>query len=54
MSTSLRIHLLGSFRLVAGDEVARGLDHARLKELVAHLLLNRHRPISRQHLPFLF
>ena len=54
MSTFLRIHLLGSFRLVAGDEAARGLDHARLKELLAYLLLNRHRPISRQQLAFLF
>ena len=50
MSTSPAIHLLGSFHLVAGDEATGGLD-PRLKELVAYLLLNRHRPVSRQHLP---
>jgi DNA-binding SARP family transcriptional activator/tetratricopeptide (TPR) repeat protein len=50
----LTIHLLGGLRIMAGDEGVAGLHHARLQELLAYLLLQRGRPVSRQHLAFLF
>lgn len=53
-SESLRIHLLGSFRLLHGDQPVAGFDQARLQELLAYLLLHRNSPVSRQHLAFLF
>ncbi len=54
LSESLRIHLLGSFRLLHGDQPVAGFDQARLQELLAYLLLHRNGPVSRQHLAFLF
>lgn len=53
-SESLRIHLLGSFRLLHGDRPVAGFDQGRLQELLAYLLLHRNSPVSRQHLAFLF
>ncbi len=50
----LTIYLLGGLRVTAGDEGVAGLHHARLQELLAYLLLQRGRPVSRQHLAFLF
>ena len=51
---ALRLHLLGSFRLLYRDEVVRGFDQARLQELLAYLLLHRNAPVSRQQLAFIF
>lgn len=50
----LTIHLLGGFRITAGDQGVTSLEHARLQDLLAYLLLQRGRPVSRQHLAFLF
>jgi hypothetical protein len=50
---TLTIHLLGGFRITAGDQGVTSLEHARLQELLAFLLLQRGRPVSRQHLAFL-
>lgn len=41
MST-LRIHLLGDFRLLWGDELLTGFYHPRQQALLAFLLLHRH------------
>ena len=54
MPSSVKIHLLGSFRLLHHDEAVKGLDQGRLQELLAHLLLRRGSLISRQQLAFLF
>lgn len=51
---TLTIHLLGGFRITAGDQGVTSLEHARLQDLLAYLLLQRGRPVSRQHLAFLF
>ena len=51
---TLTVHLLGGFRIMAGHDGVAGLNHARLQELLAYLLLHRQRPIARQHLAFLF
>ena len=51
---TLRVHLLGSFRLLHRDEAVTGFDQARLQELLAYLLLHRKVPIPRQQLAFLF
>ena len=51
---TLTVHLLGGFRITTGHEGVIGLNHARLQELLAYLLLHRERPIARQHLAFLF
>ncbi len=54
LADTLRIHLLGSFRLLHRDEVVKGFDQARLQELLAYLLLHRDSPVPRQQLAFLF
>ncbi|MFO7632804.1 MAG: hypothetical protein R6W76_09705, partial [Caldilinea sp.] len=51
---ALTIHLLGGFRFAAGDKRVASLDHARLQELAAYLLLQRGSLASRQHLAFRF
>ena len=51
---TLRVHLLGSFRLLHRDEAVTGFDQARLQELLAYLLLHRNVPVPRQQLAFLF
>lgn len=51
---TLRLHLLGSFRLLHRDEAVKGFDQARLQELFAYLLLHRNAPVSRQQLAFVF
>ena len=51
---TLRVHLLGSFRLLHCDEAVTGFDQARLQELLAYLLLHRNVPVPRQQLAFLF
>lgn len=49
---ALTIHLLGGFRISAGDTAAAGLDHARVQRLLAYLLLHRRAPRSRQQIAF--
>ena len=51
---TLTKHLFGGFRITAGDQGVTNLEHARLQDLLAYLLLQRGRPVSRQHLAFLF
>src|SRR3954467_4762456 len=51
---TLRIVLLGDFRLVYGDEPITSVNTARLQSLLAYLLLHRHAPQSRQHIAFQF
>jgi DNA-binding SARP family transcriptional activator len=46
--------LLGGFRITAGDQGVTSLEHARLQDLLAYLLLQRGRPVSRQQLASLF
>jgi DNA-binding SARP family transcriptional activator len=50
----LTVFLLGGFRLTAEQEPVTGLERPRLQELLAYLLLQRDRPLPRQHLAFLF
>src|SRR5215212_4412714 len=51
---TLRIVLLGDFRLVYGDEPITSVNTARLQSLLAYLLLHRQAPQSRQHVAFQF
>jgi len=51
---TLRITLLGSFRLLLAGRPVPGFDQARLQQLLAYLLLNRGSPVPRQQLAFLF
>ncbi|HOQ98335.1 MAG TPA: BTAD domain-containing putative transcriptional regulator, partial [Anaerolineae bacterium] len=53
MDETLRVRLLGGFRLVHGDVPVEGLDAPRLQSLVAYLLLHREGPQPRRHLAFL-
>lgn len=50
----LEVCLLGQFRVSYGGELTTSLNHARLQELFAYLLLQRGKPVSRQQLAFLF
>jgi DNA-binding SARP family transcriptional activator len=50
---TLTIHLLGGFRIASVNHGVVGLEHARLQDLLAYLLLQRGRPVPRQHLSFL-
>ena len=51
---SLRIQLLGQFSVTDTAEAVVGVNHARLQELLAYLLLHRNTPVSRQQLAFIF
>ena len=51
---SLRIQLLGQFSVTDATEAVASVNHARLQELLAYLLLHRNAPVSRQQLAFLF
>jgi DNA-binding SARP family transcriptional activator len=53
MST-LRIQLLGDFRLIYGDEPLTAIVQARQQALLAYLVLHCDAPQSRHHLAFLF
>ena len=53
-SAILSIQLLGDFSLVYGDVPLRTVSTARLKSLLAYLLLHRNVPLSRHQLAFLF
>ncbi|MFN8493654.1 MAG: BTAD domain-containing putative transcriptional regulator [Caldilineaceae bacterium] len=50
---SLRIQMLGDFRLMDDDSVMAAITQARHQALLAYLLLHRHAPQSRQQLAFL-
>ena len=54
MASDLRVHLLGDFRIVRGDEGVVTLGSPRLQALLAHLILHRSSPRTRRHLAFLF
>lgn len=51
---SLKVQLLGDFRLTYGGEAVREIDTPRLQSLLAFLLLHRGAPQSRRRLAFLF
>src|SRR5574341_522782 len=51
---TLHIRLLGELSLVFGDMPVLTINTARLRSLLAYLLLHRTTPQSRQHLAFLF
>lgn len=51
MST-LRIHLLGQFRLDYAGETVTAVNSDRLRSLLAYLVLHRHAHIPRRHLAF--
>jgi len=50
----LRIHLLGEFSLLYGDQPVTGVNTPRLQALLAYLLLHRKAPQSRRYLAFMF
>ncbi len=52
MVPTLHIHLLGEFRLSAGDTPVTTLDQERLQALLAYLVLQRATPHSRRQLAF--
>jgi DNA-binding SARP family transcriptional activator len=52
-SPTLRIQLLGDFRLAYDGEAVMTVNTARLQSLLAYLVLHREAPQSRQHLAFL-
>lgn len=54
MLPSLQVRLLGASDLRQRNEVLKGLDQPRLRELLAYLLVHRAAPVSRQQLAFLF
>jgi len=53
MSATLRINLLGGFRLYCDDTLVTSHNTPRLQSLVAYLVLHRDAPQPRQHLAFL-
>jgi DNA-binding SARP family transcriptional activator/predicted ATPase len=53
-STTLRVRLLGDFRLRCGNEPAAVVSSPRLQSLLAYLVLHRDAPQLRQYLAFLF
>lgn len=54
MTPSLRIHLLGEFRLFVADRPMPTIDRPRQQALLAYLLLHRHAPQPRQQVAFCF
>lgn len=50
----LRVHLLGSFRLLRDDHPIAGFEKTCLRDLLAYLVLFRTTPISQQQLAFTF
>jgi predicted ATPase/DNA-binding SARP family transcriptional activator len=50
---TMRLHLLGGFRLVAGDTPLTQVTAPRLQALLAYLALRRASPQHRQHLAFM-
>jgi DNA-binding SARP family transcriptional activator len=54
LTLSLRIGLLGDFRILHGDRPITGVENPRLQSLLAYLLLHRDAPQSRAQLSYLF
>ncbi len=50
----MEVYLLGRFQVNIEGEAISQLNHARLQELLAYLLLHRGKPVSRQQIAFLF
>jgi DNA-binding SARP family transcriptional activator len=50
----LTLQLLGSFQMTGGGQPIAGLNQARLRELLAYLVLRRGAPVARSSLAFLF
>ncbi len=50
----LQISLLGTFSLRYGDQSVNTVNTARMRSLLAYLLLHRQAPVFRQHVAFLF
>ena len=46
----VQIHLLGKFAVMAADQVVSGLEPTKAQELLAYLLVQRHRPHTREML----
>ncbi|RMD93923.1 MAG: 6-hydroxy-D-nicotine oxidase, partial [Calditrichaeota bacterium] len=51
---SLRVTLLGHFDMIYETQSVSAIKTARMRSLLAYLLLNRGKCLSRQHLAFLF
>ncbi len=52
MPQTLRIHLLGDFQVIYGDQLLLNFSSPRLQELLAYLLLHRDAPQSRRYIAF--
>lgn len=50
----MEVYLLGQFQVKVNKEGITSLNHPRLQELLAYLLLQRGKPVSRQQVAFLF
>ena len=50
----LRLHFLGDFRIVSGEETLTGIDTPRLQSLLAYLVMHSGTPQPRSHLAFTF
>lgn len=50
----MEVYLLSQFQVKVDGEVITTLNHSRLQELFAYLLLHQGKPVSRQNLAFLF
>lgn len=53
-SQTLHISLLGKFALTYENQPVTSINTARMRSLLAYLLLNRKSPLSRQHTAFVF
>ena len=51
---TLKVQLLGDFRLFYGQEPVIGISQSRRRSLLTYLLLRRQAPQSRQQVAFLF
>lgn len=51
---SIRVYLLGDFRIVSNGELLMSMRQARMQSLLGYLLVHRDAPQSRQRLAFLF
>ncbi len=52
MGASFQVRLLGGFSVQSGDAPLTGISTARLRSLLAYLILNCGRPQARQHVAF--
>jgi DNA-binding SARP family transcriptional activator len=54
VNSTLRIALLGDFRIENGEEPVEGVDTPRLQSFLAYLLLHAEAPQLRQHVAFIY